>query len=156
MADRVAVMADGAIVQEGDPREVYGKPRTSFVASFLGGANFLSATVAESSDDVVLGHGEGRLTLRLPSACAPNEEVEVVIRPEEITVHLSEPSEAVNVLAGVVERLTFQGGQAECRVRVGGEVLRALLHPAVRIAVRDRVWLVIDPERCVVLRKERA
>ena len=154
MADRIAVMAGGSVVQEGDPREVYSRPRSSFVASFLGVTNFLAAQVVDPSQDLVaIDRDAGPLRLPLPSGCTPGERVDVVVRPEDITVYSSAPSVAEPLLAGVVEHLVFQGGQTECHVRVAGEVVRIMVHPATQMIPGDRVWLSINPDRCAVLRR---
>jgi iron(III) transport system ATP-binding protein len=154
MADRIAVMAEGAIVQEGAPREVYSHPRTSFVASFLGVTNFLAAQVVDLAPGVVSLAGETmRLRVSLPSGCRPGEAVDVVIRPEDTALHTGAPHDAENVVAGTVERVTFLGGQSECRVRLASQALRTMVHPATPVKPGDRIWLTLDPGRCVVLRR---
>ncbi len=69
LADRIAVMRDGAIVQIGTPEELYERPQTSFVASFLGRANFLSGRMTEiegeDSSVIMLDADGGRLRLPL-------------------------------------------------------------------------------------------
>src|SRR2546421_5849322 len=50
MSDRIAVMSNGKIEQLGDPREIYDRPRTAFVADFIGDMNFFEADIVESSD----------------------------------------------------------------------------------------------------------
>jgi spermidine/putrescine transport system ATP-binding protein len=84
MADRIVVMNGGRIEQSGAPAELYERPRTAFVASFLGASNLLPGTVA--------GPGEVRLedghVLRVePESCAGRSgPISVGIRPEKIRV----------------------------------------------------------------------
>src|SRR5579859_3589856 len=59
MSDRVAVMSDGRIEQLGDPREVYDRPQTPFVADFIGEMNFLDGEVTEASDGRFTVAGDG-------------------------------------------------------------------------------------------------
>lgn len=69
MSDRVVVMSDGQMEQIGTPEDVYNRPSSRFVASFLGNSNFLGATVDDVTDGMVTlavkaGEGGGR-----PSTC---------------------------------------------------------------------------------------
>jgi iron(III) transport system ATP-binding protein len=84
LADEVAVMIDGTIVQSATPEELYHHPATREVAGFVGEANFLSGTVE---------HGRLRCDLgSIPVAGALGGEIEVMIRPE--TLRVSRLSEA--------------------------------------------------------------
>jgi iron(III) transport system ATP-binding protein len=158
MAGRIAVMADGTIIQQGHPRDVYRSPATAFVASFLGMANFLAARVTAREPDgwgvLALVDAGCRLRLPLPRDMGAGQPLDIVIRPEDLTLDLSPAAGGDNVLEGAVERLTFQGGQVECRVRVDRAVVRAALHPATALAPGSRVRLRVAPERCVLLRGE--
>ena len=69
LADTVAVMNAGKIVQEGTPREIYARPRASFIATFLGAANLLSGRVEGSGADArILLEGDGGHSLTLDIA----------------------------------------------------------------------------------------
>ena len=79
MADRVAVFNEGRIVQVGEPEEIYERPRTRFVADFVGGSNVIEPALAADVD----GRGQGRepaagedrrscATVRRPGPTAPS------------------------------------------------------------------------------------
>jgi iron(III) transport system ATP-binding protein len=156
MADRLALMADGRVVQQGPPGEVYRQPASRFVAAFLGVANFVAGVVRE------VGVGEAVVdmtdlgTLRLPLArrVRAGDRVQVVVRPEDIGLVPAGAIEAAP--AGKVEYVTFLGDHLEARLRVGGATLRALLHPAVEVVPGAPVTVRIATERCVVLPVEEA
>lgn len=78
VAQRVAVMMDGRIVQVGPPAEVYSRPETRVVAEFLGDANFLSGHVRDGFVECELGRS--RVTAPLEGA------VEIMVRPENLTL----------------------------------------------------------------------
>jgi spermidine/putrescine transport system ATP-binding protein len=89
MSDRVAVMRDGRIEQEGTPREVYEKPANLFVAGFVGETNILDARVRVRIDDATV---EARicgqdLALRDEGRFSPGDRVKVVLRPEDMRIH---------------------------------------------------------------------
>jgi iron(III) transport system ATP-binding protein len=153
MSDTVAVMAEGEIVQNGAPREVYGAPRTEFVAGFLGAANFLPGRVVEAGAGLIeVAGGAAPFRLGIPAGVATGDAVEVVFRPEDASIAFSPPAASAGdgVVQGVVERLSFQGGATECHLKIGDKLVRALLHPSVQAAGGAPAWIRLNPERCVV------
>ena len=96
MADRIAVMHEGKLLQMGTPKEIYERPRTRFVADFIGETNFLPATLLERGDD---GFGMARLSTgavvnaALSEALAANSgAVTLAVRPERISLTVPDES----------------------------------------------------------------
>ena len=150
MSDTVAVMAGGRIVQSGAPREVYGRPDNRTVASFLGTANFLRGRLIEARDGratVALEGGVSMLHVPSRAALSPGASVDVIFRPEDAVTHL-DPVEGA--LECAVERVVFQGGMSEYQLRLGGALLRAVVHPSVNAQPGDRAWISIQAERCLL------
>ena len=84
MSDRVAILREGEIEQVGPPREVYDRPRTAFVADFVGGANRLAVTVRESVGDGYRVEAEGIgswQTAGVPGLAAGSPAI-AIVRPE--------------------------------------------------------------------------
>jgi putative spermidine/putrescine transport system ATP-binding protein len=141
IADRVAVMDDGKIVQVGTPETLYRKPQTGFVASFVGGAMPL------------LGQIEGHMlhlkggTVRLPR---PVRGEQVFVRAEDIRLDPEGP------LSARVETVTFLG--THYRVGLSGVATEPLvgLHGGLS-APRpgDHVTLSIAPEALLILPEEK-
>ena len=99
MADRIVVMNGGRIEQAGEPAELYERPRTAFVASFLGVSNLLAGTVS-GPGEVTLA--DGQVLHVEPSALAGRTgEISVGIRPEKIHVG---PGETNSFSGEIVER----------------------------------------------------
>jgi spermidine/putrescine transport system ATP-binding protein len=104
MADSIAVMNRGRIEQLGAPEELYERPRTTFVARFLGASNLLAGTVAER-DAVQLASGAVvRVDEELPARGA---RVAVGIRPEKL--RLGTAREGENRLTGTVFERSYVG-----------------------------------------------
>jgi spermidine/putrescine transport system ATP-binding protein len=101
MADTIAVMSEGRIEQLGSPSELYERPRTPFVAGFLGISNLLSGS-AEANGTVRLADGT---TVRVPAAAGRSGEVSIGIRPEKIKLGAGEE----NRLAGEVREHAYIG-----------------------------------------------
>ncbi|HEX7006822.1 MAG TPA: ABC transporter ATP-binding protein [Alphaproteobacteria bacterium] len=144
LADRIAVMNAGRIVQEGTPREIYARPRASFIAEFLGAANLLSGRIAERSDcgvaSVAIEGFGGRLLFETSApAGAP---VDLVLRPEHLVVSTCKPDDDANVLAGRIDKISFLGSVIECVVATdGGPSLRAIATADVDLAEGMTVWV---------------
>jgi spermidine/putrescine transport system ATP-binding protein len=102
MADGIAVMNAGRIEQLGEPRELYERPRTAFVAGFLGVSNLLEGVVAGANTVRLDGAGEARLTAPLP---AEGTRVSIGVRPEKLRLDGS----GVNTLTGTVTERAYIG-----------------------------------------------
>jgi iron(III) transport system ATP-binding protein len=157
MSDRIAVMRDGVIVQEGAPAEIYGKPKHPFVADFIGKTNIMSG-------DVVVVDGSGRRphavvqtelgVLRCVSErpMREGEKVTVAVRPENVML-LAErtPRQSENTVAGNVETVVYLGNFLECLVMVEGRRIRIQLHPSTPVAPDQPVRLHLPPEHCLAM-----
>ena len=94
MADRIAIMNRGRIVQFGTPREIYTRPASMFVSDFIGQTNFLKGTVVASGKGVTtldVGGGE-RVAGESASVLAIGGDGVLSVRPEAISIHLGNPT----------------------------------------------------------------
>ena len=90
MADRIAVMEAGGVVACDTPRNLYERPRTSFVAAFLGANTGVAATVEHVGQDgvalIVFRQGAGRACVRVFEEYSPGQPVELAFHPEDLTL----------------------------------------------------------------------
>ena len=85
LSDRIAVMNGGQIEQLGTPEELYDRPRTRFVADFIGTTNLLSGTVASvTADGAILDLDAGGRCVVGADGLAPGAAVEIAVRPEAL------------------------------------------------------------------------
>lgn len=113
MADGVAVMRGGRLVQAGPPAELYRRPNSRFVADFVGESNFLPATVeGVEQDHLRLRTPVGTLVAPKGGAWTPGQKVWAAFRPEAIVVSPVASKEA-NVVGGRLVRSTYLGEMAE-------------------------------------------
>jgi ABC-type Fe3+/spermidine/putrescine transport system ATPase subunit len=153
LAHRIAVMNQGRIVQEGDPRTVYAEPATPFAATFLGAANVVPGRI-ERRDSVggaviTIANGEQRLTLQV--AGEPGDAVDVIIRPEDLTV-FPVKIDGANVLTSKILRVVFLGSSVEYHLDIGhARPLRATGRADPALAVGVPVWVGFDPRYATVL-----
>jgi putrescine transport system ATP-binding protein len=122
LADRVAVLEAGRLVQLGPPRTVYERPATRFVAGFLGAANVLDGT----PDGAGGLHCPGLATTLRPAEPLPPGASACALRPERI---LARPGAAgPNTAQGVVEEVAFRGDDSLVLVRAAGGALLRVSH----------------------------
>ena len=132
MADRIAVMNGGLIEQFGSPTEVYERPRTRFVANFIGQANILTASVAADAGPAqgserlykVDVEGLGAFGAVGESGLAGTTR-DVVIRPHRLQVSLT--SGSTDAVPGAIERISYTGDSLAYGIRVGDRLLQAQL-----------------------------
>ncbi|KAF0104193.1 MAG: iron(III) transport system ATP-binding protein [Rhodospirillaceae bacterium] len=151
-ADLIAVMNKGRVEQLGPPEEIYGRPRSEFVARFIGGSNVLGATALDESRVSVAG-GVLRTTGRTLVA---GRSVAVSVRQHEIGLGLQSPSaETENRLRGVVTRQVFLGATRDYTVTLDdGTELRVTTPPGQNITPGQSVWLHLPAEQCRALAEE--
>jgi ABC-type Fe3+/spermidine/putrescine transport system ATPase subunit len=152
MSDRIGLMRDGAIVQEGAPTEIYQGPRERFSAEFIGKMNVIEGRVAggePGSHRIETGLG----ALMVEGAGSLTGDVLLVVRPENITIRPEHnASTGSNNIPATIERVTFLGNILECVASVGGNELRLQLHPREAPQSGTKAMLCIDPRDILVLR----
>ncbi len=153
IADRVAIVHQGKIVQMGAPAELYRRPRTRFVAEFLGETNFLPGEMlGEEHGKTVVQTALGKLvsTTVSPEVASGARGVVCSIRPEALRVNAPD---GTNLVHGRVAESVYLGETAQLEVEATGDVrLRvAALNPGTMSRTGERVTLGVAPEDVVVL-----
>jgi len=154
LSDRVVVMRDGRIEQVGTPFEIYNRPATPFVASFIGSINVIPATVIDPAAGRVSVNGE-QISLAGPVAAARGSTVRVSLRPELISLHNGSPTS--NHLSATLANVVFLGAIVRLVVRAGDAELLVdtFNNPHLALPARgERVTLGFPPEACVSLGEE--
>ncbi len=160
LADRIAVMERGRIVQVGTPEQIYEQPNSRYVADFVGEVNLLQGRLAETAEGESLIDGEDGLRLRSAQRvdAVPGATVWVTLRPEKVRIGLDPPADVrANALAGTVADVGYLGNVSIYKVRLDhGVVMKAMVSNEARAVERaiggnDRVWLSWPPEAAIVL-----
>jgi iron(III) transport system ATP-binding protein len=125
MADRIAVMNAGRVVQIGTPQELYEQPATQFVADFLGEANFVPGKVVAIEQFVQIQTPAGSLFSSRPHILEPGSRVTCFVRPEKIAIKGASPAGTAAArgafsLPAVVAHSTYLGGVQQYLCRLGG------------------------------------
>jgi iron(III) transport system ATP-binding protein len=148
-ADIIAVMNEGRLEQAGRPSEIFERPRSEFVARFIGGTNILKGRSAGGSliesDGLMLRCGDGER--------AADGAAIVSIRPHHIGIAAdSGGGMEANEARGMIARQVYLGVQRDYLVILAnGQQLRVVTNPEIDLAVGSAVRLSLPPERCRAL-----
>ena len=122
ISDRIAIMNEGRIVQVGKAEDLYQRPLSQFVATFLGNTNMLRGTVvAREAGRMTLDISGYRWALQTDAAATTGQALHAVLRPEALAL-----SREQGGLTGTVESRVYLGAKAEYLVRVGDRVLQVV------------------------------
>jgi spermidine/putrescine transport system ATP-binding protein len=149
MSDRIVVMSQGKIEQQGTPKELYFRPRTRFVAGFFGDNNLIEGTIIEEG---TIETALGRLPIGNSAKAARGQKVLLAVRPESLRL-----GEGPAAIAANVEEVMFGGALTRL-------LLRAEAAPGITLDVRlpgeargnapdvgDRVTITFDAKDAVVV-----
>jgi iron(III) transport system ATP-binding protein len=154
LSHSVAIVSNGEIVQIGSPRDVYQSPANNFVAEFVGTTNFVSAEVldaADASGRARVSTPYGQLAIATPERMQAQSKITLSIRPETLTLS-TERGTGPNNWEAIVETPIFYGFYQTVVLRIGGERLQARINPTLNFAPESKVFVQVDPDRCVVCR----
>jgi ABC-type Fe3+/spermidine/putrescine transport system ATPase subunit len=164
MADRIAVMRRGRLVQVGTPHELYTRPESAFVAEFIGGTNLLRGTLEEVGE-ISTVKTEAGIVLAKNGAkgIARGTAVLCSVRPESLCLISAEessgqrPAGVTNELFAEVQSIMYLGDNEQYTLRVADNtIVRAVEYnqPARKAQVGDRLALRFDARAVVVLPEE--
>lgn len=159
MSDRIAVMREGVFEQIGTPAEVYDRPRTSYVAQFVGSANIIRGSVISQKDDIVTFSTTGGIGLaeQLSGNVVPEQAVTVAVRREYIQL-VAEALNDTKGLNAIVKEKSFAGGLLQIVVSLAdGSELVATRHGInSELKPGDHVLVTWKPENAVLVDMEES
>ena len=143
MSDRVVVMNEGVIQQIGTPEDIYNEPKNAFVADFIGESNIVDGVMLEDYKAQFSGH----VFDCLDKGYEPKEQVDVVVRPEDVDIV------DVNrgMLKGTVTSVTFKGVHFEIIVDIGG--FKWMIQTTDYQPVGANIGLYIEPDAIHIMKK---
>ncbi len=160
MADRIAIMDKGEVMQVATPAEIYEAPVSRFVADFVGNVNLLEGTVEERTGDkaTIAGASGARISVENAGDATRGSAVAFAIRPEKIKVSSKPPVPGPNnVMEGEIWDLAYLGDMTVYHVRLpDGQVVKASALNSARVtddplSWNDKAWISFAPNAGVVL-----
>jgi spermidine/putrescine transport system ATP-binding protein len=153
ISDRIVVMNDGRIAQEGSPREIYADPASTYVADFVGHSNLILAKVS-GIDPLRVGIMGKEFPVKPHAGLSVGQQVSILIRPEALVIAGAGVTMEGNTLSGEVVDATFKGAFVHYLVRAGQSHLKVHqpVHEGTLTFVRgDRVMLGFGSDDALVL-----
>ncbi|MBB3389127.1 putrescine transport system ATP-binding protein [Rhizobium sp. BK275] len=161
MADRIAVMSHGKVVQVATPAEIYEAPNSRFVADFIGDVNIFDGKVAAAENGAIEIAVESGFTIRIAGneSRAVGSTVGFAIRPEKIRVTRAAPANAsVNAAKGEIWDIAYLGDMTVFHIKLpSGKFVRASSLNAQRsvddpFTYDQEVWVSFDEDAGVLLK----
>ncbi|MEW6718927.1 MAG: ABC transporter ATP-binding protein [Thermodesulfobacteriota bacterium] len=152
LSDRIAVMRAGRIVEEGDPKKIYFRSDSRFVADFIGRANLLRGRVAAlDGARAVIDTAIGRIVGLNPQEIPPGTDALACVRPEFLRIAKAGTPGSGNVFPGKVETLLFVGEAYEGEIRIGDARITVSIPPTADVAEGSEVSVAFDADHCFLL-----
>ena len=159
MSDKVVVMKDGFVQQEGGPEEVYNNSANHFVADFLGHSNFINAIVEEKKNNyftVKLEDGSTCLTVAAEEF-NKGDKAEIVIRAQKIKLGYKgefTKDEDMNSFFGKIVDRSYMGGEVSYFIELKNKQVLHVISFVKRSPFRrgDDIFMKVDPEHCRLLK----
>jgi putrescine transport system ATP-binding protein len=160
MADRIAVMDKGKIMQVATPAEIYEAPASKFIADFVGSVNMFEGKVEERTGDIAKIQGNDGFSIKTENAAdsAVGNTVWFAVRPEKIKVSSKRPESAgTNSVEGEIWDIAYLGDMTVYHVKLAsGHVVKTAAMNSHRVTEdplswNDRAWVSFAPDSGVVL-----
>lgn len=145
MSDTIVVMSEGKIQQIGTPSDIYNEPVNAFVADFIGESNIIDGVMLE---DYRVSFG-GHTFECLDTGFAPNEPVDVVIRPEDVDIVVPESG----MLCGTVTTVTFMGVHNEAIVDING--FKWMIQTTDPVVENSYIGITLEPDAIHIMKKSK-
>jgi len=156
VADRIAVMDHGRLMQVAPPAALYEQPNSRWVADFVGDVNLFEGRLGDDGLSVE-GTAAGRLRVAAKSEAEPGQVVWVAVRPEKLRIAPEQPLAGLdNSVAATVVDIGYLGDTSlyKLRIRDGSRIKAAVANVGradAALAVEQHVWLSWPPEAAIVL-----
>lgn len=141
LSDRIAVINCGRIEQVGTPVEIYERPKTKFVAEFIGEMNFIPT---KRSEDLVLSEIG---PIKVDYNGVDGKSVLLALRPEKVLIN---PQKVENVFKGVVEEVVYLGSQISIKISVNGFIIKSIQPSTVKVQEGEEVTFGFKEEDVLI------
>jgi iron(III) transport system ATP-binding protein len=152
ISDRIIVMSSGRIEQVGTPGDIYDRPRTRFVADFVGASNIICGRLepTRSNGHMVVRTEHGGALLHCDPSVRPSG-VDVAVSVRTVYPHLlrTRPTDDTNVWPGRVERRIFLGDSIQYLVAWAGGTWSVRQLPLNPLDEGEQVFVQVEPRHCV-------
>ena len=160
MADRIAIMDAGRILQVGTPDEIYEQPNCRYTAEFIGSVNIFDGVIAEDESDYVnIASPDALNTIHIGHGISgfEGQAVSLALRPEKFQISSRQPSQPHNCEPGEIEDIAYLGSHSVYHVKLDSGKLVSVTSMnderwgGERLTWHDKVWVYWEENSGVVL-----
>ncbi len=150
ISDKIVIMNNGRVEQTGTTLDIYHRPKTKFVANFVGITNFIQARVTKKDGEYIeLESPEGTLFIHYSREISIGADTLLLIRPEKCT--LVHDRKNKNTVTGIIEDCEFLGDCTVLTVKLKKSTLTARLSDSSVCRIGDEIMISFSPEDCWIL-----
>ena len=157
-SDRIAVLDRGRLIQVGRPSEIFDRPKTRFVAEFVGKANILTGRL----DGKSLALPDGTVVrLGRDGAAVSSGEASICLRPHNVILvgdanaARDLADQGCNLFPGTIGRSIYFGDAVDYTIELSsGATLRVIAPPAQRFAVGQTIYAAAHPDHCILIKND--
>lgn len=151
LSDVIAVMKSGRVIETGAPKEIYFRPRSSFVADFIGKVNIFKGKFSQKDGEfTVLNTLFGDIKGIASGEYSKDKDALFFIRPEFIKLK-NEPLKDLNCIKGRLKNLIFIGEYYEAEVDVNDNIFSVTISPDEELRENDEVFVCFEPKYTVII-----
>lgn len=159
MADRIAVMDAGKVLQVATPAEIYEAPNSRFVAEFIGSINIFDGEIVEKKGGTARFRDKSGSEFLVSLGANPqvNGSGSLAVRPEKMTITRQRPADAVNAIEGEVWDIAYLGDLTLYNLKLDdGRIIKISMMNSRRtvedvLTWYDRAWVSFAPDAGVIL-----
>ena len=152
MSDRIVIINDGKIQQDDTPQNIYQKPKTAFVADFIGESNLIKFSISDINNDKVVVNNNGMdFVFDAVSNDKVGDKVFVMIRPEDINIFKNSVKDG---LRGFIKEMVYDGVITKLVVVLDNKLsLKVTVKGGANYEINDEVYLKIDHGSLILIRE---
>lgn len=155
MSDQIVLMRNGAIVQQGVPRDIYLRPNSVFTADFMGRSNLVEGRVVDAGPQTAIETPLGRIVGMPSTDLRQGDMATAVIRPQAVSLaSRQQAGDAPNLIRARIVSATFLGDVVETEVEAGGGRLVLMLNPYEDWTPGAGIVFDVPVEHCVIVPSE--
>ena len=150
MSDRIIIVEDGDILEDGTPREIYQNPKTSFVADFIGESNILKGKISDLNEYTLVNVDDVIFKVKREEGDEVNKKISIMIRPENVEIV---GRKEITGIKGIIKDVIYDGQVIKLFVKISNKtVLKVNVKGSVLLNEGDEVCLKVDEKNIVRLR----
>lgn len=154
MSDRIVIINNGNIVQDGTPQEIYENPKNTFVADFIGESNILNGiinSIKENTCEVIIKDNLSFI-IDYKETDKKGDKISIMIRPEKIKISTNHLKDAIE---GIIKDIIYDGAITKLFVEALDIVFKVTISGVSKLKENETVYIKIDDNDIVPIRREK-